>query len=255
MRELKYIELLAQGLSVALAADLVGANYGTVCRHLREIGYDKHGQPVKRAKVTPRLTRLYVFVLKKCDTLAEAAELLHAPKEHVSRTISRLGLTKKWKLESNEDVTTSAGRKAELFVISLREKWLVRDCYKAKSGGKQSPYDLILKGKEDIVFGDGSAFTGGSVDVKHTALKSEHKRGYKEPTSRWLFSVGNFSKGVKWCALVAFDESKENIQAVWLVPGKLVYGHSTLRINNGASKYNQWLVWSHDSINLPVHGT
>jgi len=247
MKEIQYLSMLAQGCSVRLTADILEVNYGTFCRHLREIGYDRHGWPVSRAKATPRMKRLYEAVYKQSNTLGEAAKTLNAPKDHVSRTATRLEVKPNWKLEYNEDLTTSTGRQAELFVIALRVKWLVRDCYKAKTGGKTAPYDLILKGREDVKFEDGTHFTGGSVDVKHCALKEEQKRGYKELIHRWLFSVGNFSKHVKWAALVGFNEDKSAVLGVWMVPGHLVAGHSSIRINKGKSRYNQYLIWSAES--------
>lgn len=242
MLELKYIHLLKKGSSVRTVSEVVGVSYHSVCHHLREIGYNRLGEPTLRAKVTPRMTRLYQHVLANSDTLQEASALLNASKEQVSRMITRLGLRKVWLLESNYNQVTATGRRAEMFVIDLRQKWLVRDCYKAKSGGRQFPYDLILKGQADLLV-DEVPFTGGSVDVKHAPLKRERRAGYKSETEAWSFSVNNFGPKVKWAALVGYDETKEKELVVFLVPGKLVAGHSTIRINRGKSKYNAFRVW------------
>jgi len=241
--ELNYIRYLSQGMSVRLVSEITNVSYGTVCRHLRDIGYNADGTPKPRAKVTRRMTNLYKQVVSDSNTLEEAAEALNAPKEHVSRTMARLGVKKKWDLVANKDKTMSTGRRAELFVISLRQKWLVRDCYKSKTGDRKSKFDLILRGQEELVIA-GEPFTGGSVDVKHAPLKKEKRHGYRKETESFSFSVGNYSKGVKWAALVGYNSDKSEELAVYMVPGKLVFGHSTIRINKGKSKYNKYLIWS-----------
>jgi len=241
--ELEYIKLLAKGNSVRLVSEITGISYGTVCRHLRDIGYDAVGNPKPRAKATRRLTNLYTRVVEASATLEEAAKALNATKEHVSRTMSRLEVKKKWDLVANKDKTMSTGRRAELFIIRLRPKWLVRDCYNSKTGSRKSKFDLILKGQAAWTT-ENDFFTGGSVDVKHAPLKKEKRHGYRKETESWSFSVGNFSKGVKWAALVGYNSDKSRELAVYMVPGKLVYGHSTIRINKGKSKYNKYLIWS-----------
>lgn len=182
--------------------------------------------------------------LSTLPTLAEAAAAIRCDKQHVTQMFSRLGIRPKWSLENHEHQTTSAARTAELFVAKMRPKWLVRDCYSCETGHGQFPYDLILRGQADLVFADGTIFTGGSVDVKHAGLKTDQADArHKSPRNRWLFSVENFGRKVKWCALVGFNADKTEILRVWLLPGHLVHGHSTIRVAHPQSAHDRYLVW------------
>ena len=90
-----------------------------------------------------------------------------------------------------------------------------------------APYDLILE-------------QWGSVDVKSSPIKKD-----KYGNTYAAFNTQNFTKGVKYAFCVALTEDRQDFVAVFAIPGKLVYGHSTIHITLSplSKKYSKFLIW------------
>lgn len=228
---LKMAESLNRGLSVLQASEEVGISYSTGCARLRKANLDNKGKLKDSSKLLYSAEfKVYLAILvEKSKNLAEIAETLGVSRDRLSSILATAKIKVRWHHENNHDPILAAGRKAELFVKSLGIP-IVRDSTSAKNGSTSSPFDLILQGY-------------GSVDVKHTIIRySSAGKPYAS------FSVANFTKGVKYAFLVLFDESRTIPKIVFAVPGKNVYGHSTISISLEpiSKKYKEKIIWKAD---------
>ena len=220
---------LKVGYTVREVASSQGISYSTLCKQLRIFNLTKYG--VLKADFaliyTEQFKEWLQLLSKECKNMQEISEVLGVTREKVSSIYSAAKIYVTWKLEDNHNDLLAASRRAELFVKNLGYK-VVRDCYTCKTASHQkAPYDLILQGF-------------GSVDVKSTPVKRD-----KHGNLYAAFNTQNFTKGVKYAFCVAMDEKREDFVAVFAIPGKLVYGHSTIHITLDpmSEKYKEYLIW------------
>ena len=233
---LKYVDIMKSvalslqgGLSVKDTASSFSISYATLCKQLHLFNLTKYG--VLKADFaldyTDQFKEWLTLLSKECKNMQEISDVLGVTREKVSSIYSSAKIYVTWKLEDNHNDLLAASRRAELFVKNLGYR-VIRDCYTCKSASHQkAPYDLILE-------------KWGSVDVKSTPIKKD-----KNGNTYAAFNTQNFTKGVKYAFCVAMDENRDDFVAVFAIPGKLVYGHSTIHITLDplSKKYENYLIW------------
>lgn len=227
--------LLKGGYTTTEVADNLLVSYGTLCKrlsshHLTNKGILKEDKLTYTATFKEFLTKLS----NHFTNIQEIADFLGVTRERVSSIYSSAKVYVTWSLENNHNDLLASSRRAELFVKNLGYR-VVRDCYTCKSASHQkAAYDLILEGF-------------GSVDVKSTPIKKD-----KYGNTYAAFNTQNFTKGVKYAFCVALDSNREDFIAVFAIPGKLVYGHSTIHITLDplSKKYSEFLIWKSEAYSL-----
>lgn len=233
--EIKNISaLLKEGKALKeLSLLSVYPSYGSLCKIIRKVNISGKGVLVDRnLSYTPEFKEYLYFLSSTFKNLQEIADFLGTQRDKLAGIYATAGLQIKWRLEDNHNDLLAASRKAELFVKNLGYR-VIRDCYTCASAeGTKAPYDLILEHY-------------GSCDVKSTVIKSTPE-GRKYAS----FNVQNFTKGVKHAFLVVMTEQRDDFVMCFAVPGKLVFGHSTISIslNPISNKYSNYLIWSNNEI-------
>ena len=208
-------------------------SYSTLCKQIRSINISGKGTLVERnLSYTEEFKDFLRHLTIEFKNMQEIANFLGIEREKLAGVYSTAGIQVKWRLENNHNELLAASRRAELFVKSLGYR-VIRDCYTCASAeGVKAPYDLILE-------------HFGSTDVKSTVVKTAwNDRKYAS------FNVQNFTKGVKYAFLVVMTEDRDDFVFVFAVPGKQIYGHSTISIslNPISPKYAEHLIWTNNEI-------
>lgn len=222
---------LQGGATVKETSAIVGVSYAALCKQLHVFNLDKFGSLKKETLDYNDNFKSWLELLsKECQNMDEISKVLNVSRDKLSSIYATAKIYVTWKLEDNHNELLAASRRAELFVKNLGYK-VIRDCYTCKSASHQkAPYDLILE-------------KWGSVDVKSTPIKRDKKGNLYA-----AFNTQNFTKGVKYAFCVALTEDRQDFVAVFAIPGKLVYGHSTIHITLEplSEKYKQFLIWQRD---------
>ena len=232
----KYVEImkavalsLQEGRTVKDTAFAYNMSYNTLCRQLNKYNLTNKGRLIQDTPLdyTEPFRKWLRLLSEEFINIFEIAEFLGVTRDRVSSIYATAGIFVVWKLEHNHNDLLAASRRAELFVKNLGYK-VIRDCYTCKGAAHQkASYDLILE-------------KWGSIDVKSTqAKRDKHNNLYA------AFNTQNFTKGVKYAFCVAMDEQRDDFVAVFAIPGKLVYGHSTIHITLEplSKKYEQYKIW------------
>lgn len=224
---------LQRGSSVKDTAVAQGISYATLCKQLHNFNLTNKGSLIQTAlDYTPQFKEWLVVLGEDFRNLQDLSDFFGVTRDKASSIYSTAQVYIPWKLEDNHNDLLAASRRAELFVKNLGYR-VIRDCYTCKSASHQkAPYDLILE-------------KWGSVDVKSTPIKTD-----KNGNVYAAFNTQNFTKGVKYAFCVAMDFNRDDFVAVFAIPGKLVYGHSTIHItlNPLSNKYKPYLIWQSQSI-------
>lgn len=219
---------LQAGATVRDTATRFNMPYSTLCKQLHIFNITKYGKLIEGTLDYNEAFKDWLkFLSEQCLNIKNLADLLQVSRDKVSSIFSTAKIYVAWNLEDNHNELLAASRRAELFVKNLGYK-VVRDCYTCQSASHQkAPYDLILE-------------QWGSVDVKSSPIKKD-----KYGNTYAAFNTQNFTKGVKYAFCVALTEDRQDFVAVFAIPGKLVYGHSTIHITLSplSKKYSEFLIW------------
>ena len=223
---------LKAGTTVKDTAKLVGVSYSTLCKLLRKFNLTNKGVLVDSTLDYNDSFKEWLELLsKECKNMQEVSEVLGVSRDKVSSIYATANIYVTWSLEDNHNELLASSRRAELFVKNLGYR-VVRDCYTCKSASHQkAPYDLILE-------------KWGSVDVKSSPIKKD-----RYGNTYVAFNTQNFTKGVKYAFCVALTQDRQDFVAVFAIPGKLVYGHSTIHITLEpiSKKYAEYLIWTQET--------
>lgn len=226
---------LQRGATVKQVASEQSISYSVLCKQLHVFNLTNKGRLISSTLVYNDIFKSWLEMLpSEFLNIQEIADFLGVSREKVSSIYSTAKVYIPWNLENNHNELLAASRRAELFVKNLGYK-VVRDCYTCNSASHQkSSYDLILE-------------HWGSVDVKSSPIKRD-----KYGNLYAAFNTQNFTKGVKYAFCVALSEDRQDFIAVFAIPGKQVYGHSTIHITLSplSKKYAPNLIWSEGLINL-----
>lgn len=226
---------LQAGATVRDTAARFNMSYSTLCKQLHIFNITKYGKLIEGTLDYNEAFKDWLkFLSEQCLNIKNLADLLQVSRDKVSSIFSTAKIYVAWNLEDNHNELLAASRRAELFVKNLGYK-VVRDCYTCQSASHQkAPYDLILE-------------QWGSVDVKSSPIKKD-----KYGNTYAAFNTQNFTKGVKYAFCVALTEDRQDFVAVFAIPGKLVYGHSTIHITLSplSKKYSKFLIWKSETCAL-----
>lgn len=226
---------LQAGATVRESAEKFNISYSALCKQLHIFNITKYGKLIEGTLDYNEAFKDWLkFLSTQCSNIKGVADLLQVSRDKVSSIFSTAKIYVVWNLEDNHNELLAASRRAELFVKNLGFK-VVRDCYTCNSASHQkAPYDLILEHY-------------GSIDVKSSPIKKD-----KYGNTYAAFNTQNFTKGVKYAFCVALTEDRQDFVAVFAIPGKYVYGHSTIHITLSplSKKYSQYLIWHSKSYPL-----
>lgn len=238
----KYIPIMKEvalalqaGATVRESAEKFNISYSALCKQLHIFNITKYGKLIEGTLDYNEAFKDWLkFLSTQCSNIKGVADLLQVSRDKVSSIFSTAKIYVAWNLEDNHNELLASSRRAELFVKNLGFK-VVRDCYTCNSASHQkAPYDLILE-------------RYGSIDVKSSPIKKD-----KYGNTYAAFNTQNFTKGVKYAFCVALTEDRQDFVAVFAIPGKHVYGHSTIHITLSplSKKYSQYLIWHSESYPL-----
>lgn len=237
----KYLEIvtrivpsLQEGTSVRILAENNSISYGTLCSVMRRFSITNKGLLKDRIQYNEEFKEWLNYLASNFANIAEISKFFKISREKVSSIYSAAGVYIAWNLEDNHNELLAAARRAELFVKNLGYR-VIRDCYTCEQASHQkAPYDLILE-------------RFGSVDVKSAPIKKD-----KYGNTYASFNTQNFTKGVKYAFCVALTEDRQDFVGVFAIPGKHVYGHSTIHItlNPLSKKYAENLIWKNEDFKV-----
>lgn len=217
-------EGLHSGMSVNDVATSLNISYSTLCKYLRTLSLDKHGNFKKPIKDTPNLQEYFTdFILKKYDQLQDICKEYGATSAQIEGLMKKYALTKEWALQDSTSENVAYGRRGELFIKEQPDFKIIADMIKKDS---KAPYDLVLTPNHTIFNHWNDIDKLGAVDVKVTKLRKTNSGGY-----RHKFNIQNATAPTKYLFLLGYTENYEEPMCLYIIPFKRVKGKATLSIS------------------------
>lgn len=182
------------------------------CYHRKALNLNKDGNlRLGRLKYTPIFKAFIHQARLSFSSIHEAVSEFQISSSKLQRVLSFCDI-RCWPLEHSYNKAQKQGREAELFIKSLPDFRILRDCVKKNPN---HPFDLVIQGY-------------GAIDVKSTGLI--HKTFRNKSSDFWSFSIGHLARQTKFVFLVAYNTERDIPLALFIIPKNNLCGIQTVHI-------------------------